>query len=499
MKDKLIRLLKVLLGIVLIVGSVSVVSKILSYKNPSSHEHYYKDNDEYQVLFIGNSHVLNGFSPMFLWNEYGYTSYNLADMDSYLAEGYWVLINALDYSKPKVVVVDIFETDLDEKYDVTSAEGLHNGMDAIPLSLNKIRMWYDLLSEKDKHLYKDRVDFIFPLRGYHSRWNSLTEDDFKEHIDYNNGSQVVYRVAKPKDEYPVYSSKKVADGSTVSLDYLKKIFELCKDEGIEVIVTNLSFNASDEMVPYLNKATKMAEEYGAYYIDYVHMDGLVNPVTDYFTNSKNTHLNKMGMDEVTDYLGKYIEDNKLLQREDRPEIVERWNGKYSDYKTFKMDQLSHKDELVDMQELYSTLITVFDSDYSACISVTAGTALYDDVITNSFINELVEDSGAEPVTDKPDLFMIRDSVDGKTSIMIGNGEKEYNCSFGKVFNYSYEGGITSLYDENWDTDYFMPMSEDTADMKILIIDNENGKKLFTKEYYVQEDGLMGRIIIYDND
>ena len=68
---------------------------------------FLKNGKEYDVLFTGNSRVVNGIYPMELWEKYGIASYNIAANGNTLPVTYWTLMNALDYSQPRLVVVDI--------------------------------------------------------------------------------------------------------------------------------------------------------------------------------------------------------------------------------------------------------------------------------------------------------------------------------------------------------------------------------------------------------
>ena len=46
--------------------------------------------DQIDVLFIGSSHVINAVNPAVLYNEYGYTSYNMGGHGSLLQSGVWI-------------------------------------------------------------------------------------------------------------------------------------------------------------------------------------------------------------------------------------------------------------------------------------------------------------------------------------------------------------------------------------------------------------------------
>ena len=56
---------------------------------------FYKEKEDFDVLFIGSSHVLNGVFPQLLWEEYGIVSYNMGGHGNRMALNYWVLKNVI--------------------------------------------------------------------------------------------------------------------------------------------------------------------------------------------------------------------------------------------------------------------------------------------------------------------------------------------------------------------------------------------------------------------
>ena len=60
--------------LVLVVG---VTQKLFERKySYSKYYDFYKQQQDFDVLFLGTSHVLNAVYPMELWRDYGIVSYN---------------------------------------------------------------------------------------------------------------------------------------------------------------------------------------------------------------------------------------------------------------------------------------------------------------------------------------------------------------------------------------------------------------------------------------
>ena len=150
-------------------GAVKVVErKDSAYKYDVFWEKAKKD--QIDVLFIGSSHVINAMNPVVLFGNYGITSYNMGGHGSVMQATYWELIEALQYCKPKCVVVDTFlmQKDyqyLDEMYEdstdeerQTSIDQLHLNMDVWPLNKLKIAAIKDLIH--DEEIQKE---FLFPF------------------------------------------------------------------------------------------------------------------------------------------------------------------------------------------------------------------------------------------------------------------------------------------------------------------------------------------------
>ena len=125
---------------------------------------------DYDVYFMGTSHVLNSVDPMQLWHDWGITSYNLGWNCNTIPADYWQLRLAAKRHKPKVVVIDILGMHDDTKIDYGSNYVFAHGiLDPFPLSLEKVRAVRDLFGQK-----KTRFEFYLPFALYHNRWQELS-------------------------------------------------------------------------------------------------------------------------------------------------------------------------------------------------------------------------------------------------------------------------------------------------------------------------------------
>ncbi|MBQ1374295.1 MAG: hypothetical protein IIY80_02495, partial [Aeriscardovia sp.] len=66
------------------------------------------------IYNIGNSLAMVGISPMDLWKDEGYTSFNLCKGAAKTSEAYYLLKHGLDYQHPDLILIEsnmLFRTD----------------------------------------------------------------------------------------------------------------------------------------------------------------------------------------------------------------------------------------------------------------------------------------------------------------------------------------------------------------------------------------------------
>lgn len=321
---------------------------------------FFSEKQDYDVLFYGSSHVLSGIQPMELWKGYGITSYNLAGHAASLGMSYWVLRESLQYHKPKLVALDIYDMyAFDQPYMDISF--MHYSLDAYPLSKLKYEAVQDLLRNDTTAA---RMELLFPFSVYHSRWNEVTSDSIRQSFDKNLfnpycGSEARYGVAVPNsiDRVP---AEDMTEGSEGADDYIKRFVETCRSEGIDICFIRVPYPASTDNQRAENRVLKLAEELKVQVIDMmygVENDGkLSSIVVDWDTDlvDPNAHLNALGAYKVTRFLGEWFTrvygfENKLTNP-----AYESWN---EDYKNVYLPALT-----VDLK---------LQSDFKTCLMLAA--------------------------------------------------------------------------------------------------------------------------------
>ena len=439
-----------------------------SYKNFGS---FYDGEKNYDVLFIGNSHMMFNVLPIELTKKYEIWSYNVSLGSSTIASNYWMIINSLDYTNPKLLVVDCGE--LSNDFKVPNDNYFHNYIDSLPLSINKIKMLIDLENE----IYTREIDEfnifenIWTPYIYHNRWKNLTIEDFK--IDYyisRGGANDFSSLNKNMRQVNLWNKldengKSLEIVETTGTLYLRKIIEECKKRNIELLLTYLPGNKHNLVYQKENnKAKKIAEEYDVDYLDILNLD-IYNELTDYL--SDGDHLNLSGARKVTDYIGKYIRNNY-----DIPYV------KYDEFDTEYQEYLDlEKYSLSVYKTLEQDLLTLLDKKYHLMIRFDNK-----EIFEEKFYRDIFEDIGvnSEMVEDNNVLIIEKGGLKTyfckmEDNIVCQNNEsivdKFLNDTNFNDFKNGY-GNITimSLYSENNEFVYISNYNKEYDEFGILYIE-----------------------------
>lgn len=283
------------------------------------------------ILFIGNSHIMDGVIPMELWEEFGYTSYLLCaeynDMERYPA----MLELALQYTEPSLVVVDI-DNYWEKSPDDKTLMGYHEFADAYPLTGTKIRTTLALYPDMER-----RREILFPFYLYHSRWNDLCRNDLKKSdtAAYLKGYEYATESNAVEISELVPASEGVLLKDAYGLEPLEKLIELCKERGIPVLLVTIPYVADVPEQQYLQGMHTFSERNQAAYLNLIEQETLVDEDTDY---REEGHLNVHGAEKVTRFLGNYIRENyDIPDRSGEEPYRTEWNDNYEKYLEFKQE------------------------------------------------------------------------------------------------------------------------------------------------------------------
>lgn len=288
---------------------------------------YYKEEKDFDAVFIGDCEVYNNFSPAVLWKDFGINSYIRGSADQYVWQSYYLLEDTLRYETPDVVLFNV----LSLQYDVSQREAYNRmTLDGMEWSAAKVKSILASMLEDERFL-----DYVFPLLRYHSRWSELTPADVKYLFTTkpvtHNGFALRVDV-RPAENVP--TGKPLADYrfGARAWEYLEKMRALCEEKGIKLILIK-----APSLYPYWypqweEQVEDYAAGHGLMYLNFLELADEIG--VDYKTDTYDMglHMNLSGAEKLSAYLGKVLsEEAGLPDRRDDPRLSALWADKLAAY------------------------------------------------------------------------------------------------------------------------------------------------------------------------
>lgn len=328
----------------------SYTSKILENKDgQSEYAPFFEEEGAYDVLFFGSSVATSGISPLDLWKDYGICSYNLANNGQTLALNYYCMKNALSMQRPKLCVVDLTYL---PKTDLINGEGrLHEFLDSMPLfSKERMEVLKELVPKEEWGNY------LIPMVYYHGRWKELKASDFQSITSINRGGTIMEKsiVNGVTFDTSVFTKglNLIDEHQTASIPeenvkYCKKMAELCREYGVEILFVHFPHYISDEY--YNGNAERVQAQYNEFanvikdYENaiYVNFNYRVEQIGfDYVEHMRDyTHLNIEGNRKMTEVLGEYITENYEIPDRKDDESLKNWESDWEIWDKYRDDLL----------------------------------------------------------------------------------------------------------------------------------------------------------------
>ena len=332
------------------------------------------------VLFLGTSAVVNSFCPQQIYNDYGIRSYNLASEQQSIFLSYYWLKEALRFQRPQAVVLDLKFIATRPGYEpLNTTEGLTRiCIDQMKWSPVKVEAVMDIARTTNEWAAENgkqgqsAMSYFLPFMRYHSRWKyGLWETDFNPSLTSDaplkGWNALIYFPTGATARFQPYvrgESEERAEVDPLQKEYLYKIADLCRENKIELILTNLPSNA-------LNYDGVMTDEF-----DNVCSDMALELDVDYYNLSEESLYQELGIRSVRESvfnhsnywgsvrLSKYM--GKLLSK------VYRIRGvKDSQYEATRSiyDQVGKNAGLQYIEDLNEYLAAINDPTYTVFITV----------------------------------------------------------------------------------------------------------------------------------
>ena len=330
MRNKFVR---VILFVLIFAISFSVVSKIFvapaDYRNYQWIRGFYAEEENtLDAIYIGSSNCYAFWNPVIAWEEYGIAVYPFASQAQPLFAAEYLIKEARKTQEDAVFIVNI--NTLND--GVMTEAYLHYLLDYMPFSLNKLALT-NHLANLVGYTFAERMEFYVPMLRYHSRWNSLTRNDFNYEIDGLKGASYYETyLYKSTDLTQTYKrSDKKSELSENILYSVNHLLDYCDEENVEVIFVT---------VPQMRKTVEQVEDYNAIN-DLIEARGynvvsLINNPEGIGLNLDQDfynlfHTNVHGSLKFTEYISNYLIDKYGFENKKDDEVYASWNKAVKKY------------------------------------------------------------------------------------------------------------------------------------------------------------------------
>ena len=263
------------------------------------------------AVAVGNSDIYSAFSPLDLWNEYGYTSIVCASPKQTAQDSYYFMKRIFEKQRPKLVII---ETDMFFSYSTRYEKAL--------IRKGKAPNCFDDL---DPEYLDDEISPLFPIFQHHNVWQGDSKLSLLKQIcrgyKYND---TVVRVKPRRYLKPTKEKSKI---SPVVIGYMDRLVNLCKENGAEVMLAEVP-----TVLAWDGRRLNAVKDYAqSRKLDFVDLNTRFRELKLSFRKSfrdKGNHLNYSGAKSVTKWLGIYMSSYDIKLRKSE-EVARRWDRDYA--------------------------------------------------------------------------------------------------------------------------------------------------------------------------
>ena len=333
MKRNKVRLCKLLVTALVFSLLLNSVHKALAFKYGDGilglKYLYQLEKNSVDVLVLGSSHAFENVNTGVLYDSYGIAAYTLAGSVQPYWNTYYYLTEALKTQNPKLIVLDALASVSTGEYSD------HSRIIKNTLGITDPVTRYEALKVSSPEEEFD--NYLLSYRLWHSRYSELGSSDFEEYyqrpafeyyrgfgINFTTAAQTRPEVDNVTDLTALYEKEEI---------YLRKIIELCQQEGIPLLLVKSPYILSEEDQKKYNRTEKIAQEYGVEFLNFnssFYYDSMgLNFETDY---ADTGHMNYIGNVKYTNMLAK-----EVLKRYDIPDRREQME--YESWRMHSQDVL----------------------------------------------------------------------------------------------------------------------------------------------------------------
>ena len=310
---------------------------------------YKQEKNTIDVLYVGNSNVYTGVSPLEIYENIGVTGYSASTPQQDMIGSYYIIKEFFKIQKPKVVMLETGEIFTIREH--FTELGMRSEIDYMQSGLHKL----DILNDECMNFsVSEKASYLFPIVRYHSRYDRLTEFDIRKLIQKTEMSYKGYLYEektekyknKSKNNYNEYKKYEEAhekvdtERSDLKIpEYIDEkidlLIEICKENESELVLMMMPVT-DDRAIEKSEFIKNYAKEKDVKYVDFNReADEPINWETD--TQDKGYHLNIKGAEKVGRYLSKYLSSNFDLENKKENQEYKKWNDALQAYNKRKKE------------------------------------------------------------------------------------------------------------------------------------------------------------------
>ena len=307
-KENRNSILKIILFGVILLAAIIVASammnptkwfdeKLIQNRNSRAIQMMEQPENTIDIMNIGDSLSTAGFSPMELWRQQGYTSFNIGADGLRMAESYFAVVEACEKQTPKYLMIE-------------------------SLYVFRYSTGQDLQMVLSQPLYH-----FFAFLRYHSIWKYKIEGPGV--MIYHRGYTVNQNVGEYEGD-PEYLDLDLDAGNRMNISafnsyYFDRIKDFCDKRGIRIILYSMP-SASNYNWERIEQAEAFAKEKGVEYVDLNQISDRIGIDWEWDTNDGGDHMNLNGAVKVTTFFGEFFHAKGDL-------TDHRGDSHYSDWET----------------------------------------------------------------------------------------------------------------------------------------------------------------------
>ena len=272
---------------------------------------YYGENKDHEVIFIGDCEMYANFSPLVMYETQGIKAYVRGSSQQFIWQSYYILKETLKYEKPKVVVFSVNAVRYDKSSDKVKEEYNRLTIDQMRWSQEKIAIIKESMTADESF-----ISYVFPILRYHSRYDKITSEDFAYFLrrkDNTFNGFLVNKEIKAVDNIPTAKRLPSYDFSQQSLSYLEMIYNLCKENGVELMLVKAPslyphwYQEYDQQIIDFAKNRDLVYYNMLDYVDEMAIDYQID------TYDAGLHLNLTGATKLSEYFAKLLKKHYDLK------------------------------------------------------------------------------------------------------------------------------------------------------------------------------------------